>query len=137
MTLIEWLMACHNESAHPTYRDERFKQAAMELRRSWAENDALKNAIDSHRRLALQLLLPSEGETMSDRKRSHLGSTVDGGVDDADREPSPSRNERLSPERLAEVIGWAETERGTDCPAAFGLAPEEFQVVSDDIEDTE
>jgi hypothetical protein len=53
MRLTKWLMACHEERAHPTYRDERFKQAAKELKRSWAENDALKNAIDSYRRLSL------------------------------------------------------------------------------------
>lgn len=51
LRLTEWLMECYEERAHPTYRDERFKQAAKELKRSWAENDALKNAIDSYRRI--------------------------------------------------------------------------------------
>ena len=119
LALADWLMACHEERAHPIYRDERFKQAAVEIRYAWGKIDALSNAIESHRRLAaaesdamrhdLERSVANHVADLNDKSETKAIPRLTDGDECVRRGPEKAEETSVTPEFAAEAIAELET----------------------------
>ena len=119
LALADWLMACHEERAHPIYRDERFKQAAVEIRYAWGKIDALSNAIESHRRLAaaesdamrhdLERSVANHVADLNDKSETKAIPRLTDGDECVRRGPEKAEWASVTPEFAAEAIAELET----------------------------